>query len=42
MEAVLIRVPHEEKVHETLRPDEEQEWRGTQISGLKEVLPLLD
>ncbi len=42
MHPVLIRVPYEEAVHESLRPDAEAEWRGAMVSALKEVLSLVD
>ena len=41
MHPVLIRVPYEEAIHSSLRPDAEEEWQGVRISALREVLTLV-
>ena len=42
MHSVLIRVPYEVNIHESLRPDSEVNWDGPTISTLSEVLYLMD
>jgi hypothetical protein len=42
MHPVLIRVPCEEAMYESFRPDPEKGWQGSIISALKEVLTLVD
>jgi putative hydrolase of the HAD superfamily len=42
MHPVLLRVPYEEALHASLRPDAEEEWQGVKVAALREVLTMVD